>query len=323
MAASVLTPLSPVRSFLPSQTHHRLRPHPPSDAVAKNHGESTLTDGASRPDRLEGEILSPVNSCTINAQDDMSQNNEDGQYAQNTTRAPLVSPTPLKPPQNGDVHAGGCLESGYFDHELDFGNEPPRLVDPVPERFWETMVANSSGPTFGYDVENFDLKPPPPTTPHMDVASLTERLFSADHLRVIIKDTVWYARFESYVTQRKPSCLPALRRYRAFESALAAMDYAEAIVSEISPGLPAGSFSKDLQARAHSMVTVLVKEALPAYVTYRLIQILNETLVKEIIRESLPFMPFNNGVDLNSAEAYCITDPGLPDNPIVYASEGK
>ena len=66
-------------------------------------------------------------------------------------------------------------------------------------------------------------------------------------------------------------------------------------------------------------VESLLEDALPAYVTHRLTQLVTESLVKEITGNNAPIM---RELIPSLAEVYCITDPSLPDNPIVYASEG-
>jgi hypothetical protein len=67
------------------------------------------------------------------------------------------------------------------------------------------------------------------------------------------------------------------------------------------------------------VVQELVDDALPAYLTHRLVQIVTDSLVKEITGNIAPVL---RDLIPSLAEVYCISDPSLPDNPIVYASEG-
>ena len=67
------------------------------------------------------------------------------------------------------------------------------------------------------------------------------------------------------------------------------------------------------------VVQELVDDALPAYITHRLVTVVTDSLVKEITGNNAPIM---RELIPSLAEVYCITDPSIPDNPIVYASEG-
>lgn len=70
--------------------------------------------------------------------------------------------------------------------------------------------------------------------------------------------------------------------------------------------------------RAQETVEELVNDALPAYATSRLVSLVTESLVKEITGQNTPLM---REMIPSLAEVYCVSDPSLPDNPIVYASE--
>lgn len=66
-------------------------------------------------------------------------------------------------------------------------------------------------------------------------------------------------------------------------------------------------------------VDELINDALPGYITHRLVQIVTDTLVKEITGQNTPIM---RELVAGLAEVYCLTDPTQTDNPIVFASEG-
>ena len=63
----------------------------------------------------------------------------------------------------------------------------------------------------------------------------------------------------------------------------------------------------------------LVAEALPIYITYRMVILVTECLVKDVTRTNSPFM---RELVEGLAEVYCMSDPNQPDNPLVFASEG-
>lgn len=74
------------------------------------------------------------------------------------------------------------------------------------------------------------------------------------------------------------------------------------------------------QSFSRRAVDELVSEALPAYITYRMVNLVTEVLVKEITGNNTPLM---KELVQGLAEVYCMSDPSLPDNPIVFASEGR
>lgn len=59
----------------------------------------------------------------------------------------------------------------------------------------------------------YDLAPPPPRVSHANAERLAERLFSADHLNIIVKDPVLSHRFTSFLNRHKPQSVPTLVRY--------------------------------------------------------------------------------------------------------------
>jgi len=109
-----------------------------------------------------------------------------------------------------------------------------------------------------------------------------------------------------------------LQRYREVQKAITAIEYANAVADQLSPGSVAAILQQDFEHRSRTAIDVLVNEALPGYVTHRFTQIVTETMVKEITGQNTPMM---RELVPSLAEVYCLTDPALPDNPIVYASE--
>ena len=83
-------------------------------------------------------------------------------------------------------------------------------------------------------------------------------------------------------------------------------------------GATAAVLDTEFEMSAEDTIDELVNNALPAWVTHRLVQLVTETLVKEITGQNTPIM---RELVAGLAEVYCLTDPSLPDNPIVYASE--
>lgn len=167
---------------------------------------------------------------------------------------------------------------------------------------------------------SYDLQPPPPASALSNVEYLAERVWSADHLKLILRDPTYASRFTHFLNKYKPESSQLLQRYIEIQKAIAAVDYANAVAGSVSRGSAVvANVDGGFEARASGAVEQLVNDALPGYVTHRLVQVVTETLVKEITGQNTPIMrELVNGL----AEVYCLTDPSLPDNPIVYASEG-
>lgn len=175
----------------------------------------------------------------------------------------------------------------------------------------------------------YDLRPPPPTISDANAEYLTERLYSANHLNVILKDPAHFQRFRGFLNRYRPQSVPTLVRYLESQKALTAVHYANALADQISLHSRQSSRSscrseaamvdtkfENLSRRA---VDELVTDALPAYITYRMVTVVTDCLIKEITGNNTPLM---KEMVQGLAEVYCMTDPSQPDNPIVFASEG-
>lgn len=183
-------------------------------------------------------------------------------------------------------------------------------------------------PSPGDHAQNFDLRPPPPNKPVKLLDSLSERLFSAEHLEVILRDPAFFLRFTTFINRYKPSSAPVLVRYLEAQKAIKAVDYANALAESIKP-LPgehssqipcaAATIDARFEARAKRALDSLVHDALPAYITFGLVKVVTETIVREITGTAMPVM---RELVAGSAEVFCLSDPNQKDNPIVYASEG-
>ncbi|TKA69048.1 hypothetical protein B0A55_08719 [Friedmanniomyces simplex] len=199
---------------------------------------------------------------------------------------------------------------------------PPSVFDPADDRhehYTEPTTALGSGS----DEASYDLKPPAPSISHDNIEALSERFFSLDHLDLILRDHNLAARFTRFLNQYRPQHAQALTRYLETKKAIAAVEYANALAEQIptAPGHPpyiAATLDDRFEARSSEIVEDLVDDALPAYITHRLVTLVTDTLVKEITGNNAPIM---RELIPSLAEVYCVTDPSLRDNPIVYASE--
>lgn len=194
-------------------------------------------------------------------------------------------------------------------------------VDDLHDHSTEPTTAFGSGED---DSGSYDLKPPAPAVSQTNLEALALRFFSVDHLNIILKDPSLSSRFSRFLHQYRAHQVPKLNQYFEAKKAQAAVEYANAVAEQlpVQEGHPphiAATLNARFNSRINEDVEDLVEDALPAYVTHRLTQLVTESLVKEITGNNAPVM---RELIPSLAEVYCITDPSLPDNPIVYASEG-
>jgi hypothetical protein len=178
---------------------------------------------------------------------------------------------------------------------------------------------------------SYDLHPPPPSISDANAEYLASRLFSADHLDVILKDVHQYRRFRAFLERFHPQMAATLKRYLESQKALVAIRYANALADSVSASRPPQSqrpsrspsvksdIDTDFTSFSQRAVQELVNEALPAYITFRMITVVTECLVKDITATNTPFM---RDLVQGLAEVFCLSDPNQPDNPLVFASEG-
>lgn len=175
------------------------------------------------------------------------------------------------------------------------------------------------------ELSAYDLAPPPPTVSDANAEFLAERLFSADHLNFILKDSMHFHHFRSFLNKHRPQSVPTLVQYLESHKALTAIRYANSLADQMSLHSRQSSRSEaavvDVKFENFSRRSIdeLVSDALPAYITYRIVNVVTECLVKEITGNNTPLM---RDLVQGLAEVYCLTDPSLQDNPIVFASEG-
>ena len=156
----------------------------------------------------------------------------------------------------------------------------------------------------------------------------SERLFSRSHLEKIFDDPSLLLQFTAFLSTHRPQSIPVLIYYLDALKALKAIAYANAIAEALSPipghhvtsQLPNPTVNPELEAKASESFDALVQEDLPAYVTHVYIQIVSLS-ISQRISGTMP--PHLREASEGLAEVFCLTDPSRPDNPIVFASEGK
>lgn len=180
------------------------------------------------------------------------------------------------------------------------------------------------------DPGSFDLVAPAENGGHQGF-SLEARsvlMFSRDHLKIIFSDPTLLLRFTAFLSTHRPQSVPILIYYLDALKAMKAISYANAIAEALEP-IAGFDFTKDpasrtsnpmLEQKASEAFDALVREDLPAYITHIYIQVVSLSISRRITG-TLPahLQEASEGL----AEVFCLTDPSRPDNPIVFASEGK
>ena len=206
--------------------------------------------------------------------------------------------------------------------------QSPLSHHPVSKSYGNSST-NGSRPYSPHEFpQSFDLAPPPPNRRLTTIDHLYERLFSEDHLYLILSDPTHFVRFTSFINKHRSQTALLLTRYLETQKAIKAIEYANAIANTIQP-LPqdhstfqpcaAALLDVRFEARSKRAFETLLNEGLTSYVTRVLVDAVTDTLIKEITGNTMPIMRDLVG---GLAEVFCLTDPSLKDDPIVYASEG-
>ncbi|KAK5115927.1 hypothetical protein LTR62_000383 [Meristemomyces frigidus] len=234
--------------------------------------------------------------------------------------------TEQTPVETSDMDFG--MPSSDPEQALPFGHSVPQssrqnsVFDKHSQQFTPQTTVTNMNTASGDDEPSYDLKPPAPAVSHDNVEALAVRLFSTDHLDAMLRDHHLAARFARFLTLYRPQQVEVLAKYLETRKAVAAIEYANALAESLQPDgsrpyVPA-VLDPRFAARSEETAADLIEEALPAFITHRLTLTVTDTLVKEITGNSAPVM---RELIPSLAEVYCVTDPSLPDNPIVYASE--
>ena len=149
----------------------------------------------------------------------------------------------------------------------------------------------------------------------------------------ILNNPRYLSRFREFLLEERPRSISTLTYYLNAAKALKAIQYANTLV-RLSTDVPPPSVqavregdepvgittNKVLEQRVEDALKALTAEELPAFITSRCITITSK-IVEERVRGTLPlkFRETSNAL----AEVFCLTDPSRPDNPIIFASEGK
>ncbi|KAH0386600.1 hypothetical protein KCU92_g2417, partial [Aureobasidium melanogenum] len=178
------------------------------------------------------------------------------------------------------------------------------------------------------DPANFDLVAAPPEEVYQTyrLDEHAEQLLSREHLEAIFANRKTLLKFTGFLNSHRPLSIPILVFYMDALKALRAIKYANAVSSALHPvsGLdftskpPQTTQNQELQNKADQAFNLLVREDLPAYVTWTWISIVSTSIQRRITGTLAPHL---REASEGLAEVFCLTDPSRKDNPIVFASE--
>lgn len=185
-------------------------------------------------------------------------------------------------------------------------------------------------PLTGDPAGSFDLVAPPNDDSHQmfSLERRSEQLFSRAHLEIIFSNPSSLLRFTAFLSTHRPQSVPILIYYLDALKALKAIKYANAIAEALSPiqgheftvNLAQATANHELEDKAASAFDVLTQEDLPAFITQMFVQVVSLSISRRITGTLAPHL---REASEGLAEVFCLTDPSRPDNPIVFASEGK
>jgi PAS domain S-box-containing protein len=288
-----------------------------STATAKDDTHIDNTPVPNGQNALVPRVKHQKSSPTIGAQRDHGHNPPHDTAPLSSNQQEMDGDFPI-PPSNRlspDEQVNGTRERSLHSSQLHSSNGSPQ----------QTQKSDNNYSTSSDHDQGFDLKPPPPKTKVKHIDTLSEQLFSGDHLRVILKDPSFFLRFTAFLNRYKPHSAPILVRYLEAQKAIKAVEYANALAETMKPApgehsspCPAASVDPRFEARAKRSFDSLINDALPAYITNSLTKVVTESMVREITGTGMPVMRELVG---GLAEVFCLADPSIKDCPIVYASE--
>ncbi|KAL9580651.1 MAG: hypothetical protein Q9212_004370, partial [Teloschistes hypoglaucus] len=274
----------------------------------KNHHRSASTDDA-RPKTPENS--SQLATTTVPTLEERKRSPI--QEPQLPANLPPISPTD-KPASLPDTSSPATDD--FLKHSAIMNGQP---------QYPDGHMEDEHAPTD--DSQDFDLKPPPPKRSVKFLETHSEQLFSDAHLRTVLEDSTFFMRFTTFLNRYKPSSAPILIRYLEAQKAIKAVEYANALAESFKPisgdassQIPclAATLDTRFESRSRRALEHLVNEALPAYITQCFTKVVTESMVREITGTTMPIMRELVG---GLAEVFCLSDPSIPDNPIIYASE--
>lgn len=184
-------------------------------------------------------------------------------------------------------------------------------------------------PVLEDDPASFDLVPPAQEgASGFQLENRSDVMFSREHLEEIFKDRTLLLQFTNFLSMNRPQSIPILSYYLDTFKALRAISYANSIAAslekidghEFANEKAEATINSVLEKKAEQAFETLVRDDLPAYITHTFISVVSLSIQRRITGTLAPHLRESSE---GLAEVFCLTDPSRPDNPIVFASEGK
>jgi hypothetical protein len=178
------------------------------------------------------------------------------------------------------------------------------------------------------DPDSFDLVAPDETAQcEFPLEAQADELFSREHLEAIFQHPPSLHKFTAFISHAKPKLVPILVYYLDALKALRAINYANAVAEaldtvegyEFTQHPPRPTVNAILEEKAKNAFEVLVRDALPAFITHVFTHVISISMQKRITGTLPPLLRESSE---GLAEVFCLTDPSRADNPIIFASQG-
>ena len=154
----------------------------------------------------------------------------------------------------------------------------------------------------------------------------TDLLFSRQHLQCVLSDRVLSPKFITFLHTHRPDSVPILTYYLEAANALKALRYAESIIENLE-AVHGQDFTTEISSATNAWVVedkiarslnVLVQEDMPAFIAHCCAEMSDRALRERV--NGRHDSKSNSAPDA-LAEAFVLSDPASPDNPIVFTSE--
>jgi PAS domain S-box-containing protein len=171
---------------------------------------------------------------------------------------------------------------------------------------------------------DYNLRPPNASKTSLEsIETLSELLYSPEYLKSLMSSSEYLPPFISFLQKFQPTVSHFALHYLETQKVIKAVEYANAVAASLShpeliPNERAADISPSFRKSSQDAFNTLLNIALPAWVTYSLVNTSNACLAAEITGESTPLTGKLVG---GLSEVFCLTDPNQDDNPIIYATQ--
>ena len=294
------------------------------DAASSRHSSAHGSD-------LQSQTLESLAEASSNrlgaqsAQSAISIGQHAGPPHMSSRAAPMVAPyEQIRTSESDDSDHVSVQKSSPKDSDTENASTTQKSANVVPME-----GEGDEEEQYVLPLDDFDLGAPIKDGNHLhSLESFSDLLLAEEHLKNIFADPTSMSNFASFVFSCQPESAPLLKYYLDATTSLRAVNDALAIAESLQPihghdftSVPVQTtLNIELENRATGALNALAQQVLPSFVTHMYVQTVKSVMARRIISAvTVPQREALEGV----LEAFCLTDPSRPDNPIVFASEGK